>query len=479
MEIKNKMQTAKLKSEYNFEQAVALWRINRVVAPIAIVIPLILIMISDPINFPDVYREMLVGRMYAIIFGSIVLISSLFPGLKNLGQIFAMFLFLGMNLMAAHLSGVMNNESSVLLYWVFISIIGCGLMPLSPSYTVLVVLMPFIYYLIIYFGSGFYPDVAFRMALINVGSASLGAMAFKVAQFRIREREFFFRMSLKEANVEIAELNEKLKDENIHLTTELEVAKHIQTIVLPQKDEYNNFSDLDISCLMIPADEVGGDYYDTISFEKDGIITIGDVTDHGLHSGLIMMMVHTAIRALSQIEQSDIKKIFEIINKLLYDFRHKTADHRIMTLIILKYLGNGNFNLTGQHESIIILSPDGSFQDISSLDYGMFAGLENDVGDYLDTLKFELKQDDVLILYTDGLTEAMNQENEEFGKDGIISSAMPVRNGSADKIRSTIIKSCLDHIGSEKLLDDISIMIIKKTVKRRKIVKRRKMERGK
>ncbi len=463
MEIKNIVQTPELKSEYNLEQAEALWKINRVVAPIAIVIPLILIMFSDPFNFPDVYRQMFVGRMYAIIFSSIVLISSLFNRLKHLGQIFALLLFLGMNLMAAHLSGVMNNESSVLLYWVFISIIGCGLMPLSLSYTVLGVLISFIYYLIIYFGSGFYPDIAFRMALINVGSASLGAMAFKVAQFRIREREFFFRISLREANIEIAELNEKLKDENIHLTTELEVAKHIQTIVLPQKEEYAGFSDLDISCLMIPADEVGGDYYDTISFGNNGIITIGDVTDHGLHSGLIMMMVHTAIRALSQIEKDDIGKIFEIINKLLYDFRHKTSDHRIMTLIILKYMGDGRFKLTGQHESIIILSPDGSVKEISSLDYGIFAGLENNVEKYLDILNFELKKDEVLILYTDGLTEAMNKKDEEFGKDGIIKSALPVRKGSADKIRSTIMKSCLNHIGHEKLHDDMSIMIIKKT----------------
>lgn len=477
MKIKKLVHTPEQKAEYNREQSETLWKINRILAPVIIVIPVMLIMFSDPVNFPHVYHEMFLGRMYAIVLGFIVVIFSLIPGFRNWGQFFTLLLFLGFNLMAAHLSGVMNNESSVLLYWIFASIIGCGILPLSLSYTILVVFISFIYYLIVYFTSGFYPDVAFRMTLINVGSASIASMAFKVAQFRIREREFFFRMSLREANVEIAELNEKLKDENIHLTTELEVAKHIQTIVLPQKEEYTNFGDLDISCLMIPADEVGGDYYDTISFGSNGIITIGDVTDHGLHSGLIMMMVHTAIRALSQIEKDDIGKIFEIINKLLYDFRHKTSDHRIMTLIILKYLGNGSFKLTGQHESIIILSPDGSVQDISSLDYGMFAGLENGVGDYLKTLNFELKPDDTLILYTDGLTEAMNQENEEFGKDGIINSALPVRNGSADKIRSTIMKSCLDHMGSEKLLDDISIMIIKKTEKRRKTVKRKKIER--
>jgi len=464
MERKNIVQTPELKSEYNLEQAETAWKINRVVAPISIIIPAVLIIFSDKVNFPDFYSQMLTGRMYAIILGSIVVISSLFPKLKKYGQIFIFLLFLGFSLMSAHLSAVMNNENSTLTSWIFISIIGCGLLPFSISYTALVVILSFIYYVIIFLSSGFYPDLAFRMTFINIGAASIVAMAFKHAQTRIREREFFFRKSLRKANVEIEKLNEKLKDENIHLTTELEVAKHIQTIVLPQKDEYSQFADLEISCLMIPADEVGGDYYDTISFGKNGFITMGDVTDHGLHSGLIMMMVHTAIRALSQIEKNDIKKIFIIINKLLFDFRHKTSDRRIMTLLILKYMGKGKFELTGQHESLLIISPDGNTQDLSLLDYGMFAGLEENVEPYLDTLQFEIKKNDILILYTDGITEAMNSNNEEYGKSGILKSAVPVRKKSADKIKKAIIDDCLKHMGHEKLHDDMSIMIIKKTV---------------
>ncbi len=451
-----------LKSEYNREQAQRLWKINRIVAPVTILIPVFLILFSDRVNFPELYDQMFLGRMYAIVLGLIVVIFSFIPRFKHLGQFFAFLLFLGFNLMAAHLSGVMNNESSVLLYWVFASVIGCGLLPISMPYTIAVVVISFVYYIVVYFSHGFLPDVNFRMTLINVGSASIVAMAFKAAQAKIQEREFFFRRGLTRANEEIEKLNEKLKDENIHLNMELEVAKHIQTLVLPQKDEYHDFVDLNISCLMIPADEVGGDYYDTISFSDSGIITMGDVTDHGLHSGLIMMMVHTAIRVLSQIEKDDIKRIFRIINKLLYDFRHKTSDHRIMTLIILKYLGDGRFILTGQHESMIIIQKDGTVRDISSIDCGMFAGLEEDVERYTDTLDFEIKADDVLILYTDGLTEAMNRDNMDFGKKGIIDAAMPVRDKSADVIKSTVIKACLEHIGSERFYDDMSIMVIKK-----------------
>ncbi len=466
MEIDKIVQFPELKNEYNLEQAERSWKINRIVAPVSILFPVILILFSDRLNFPYYYHKMFLGRMYAIILGTLVILSSFIPKFKNQGQFFSFVLFLGFNLMAAHLSAVMNNDSSVLLYWVFASVIGCGLLPLSLPYTVAVVLLSFAYYIVVYFLSGFLPDVSFRMTLINVGSASIVAMAFKTAQARIQEREFLFRRGLTKANMEIEELNDKLKDENVHLNMELEVAKHIQTLVLPQKEEYHEFVDLNISCLMIPADEVGGDYYDTISFDDSGIITIGDVTDHGLHSGLIMMMVHTAIRVLSQIEKDDIEKIYLIINKLLYDFRYKTSDHRIMTLIILKYFGDGAFMLTGQHESLLIIGGDGSTRDISSLDCGMFAGLESDVDRYTDTLKFRIKDDDVLILYTDGLTEAMSATNIEFGKTGIINAVLPVRHENTDIIKSAIIKACLAHIGNEKMFDDISLLVIKKIKER-------------
>jgi len=463
MEAKKIVSTPELKHEYDREQAESLCKINRIAAPLAVLLVVFLTMFSDQINFPLFYRDMLAGRLFSIVLGSIVIIASYIPTLKSRGHIFSFLFFLGFSLMMAHLNGVMNNESSSQTGWLFINIIGCAIIPISLSYSAAVVVMSFAYYLIIYFSSGFVADIAFRMTLVNVGSASLMALALKVAQSRIREREFFFRKSLEKANVEIADLNEKLKDENIHLTLELEVAKHIQTVVLPQKDEYVNFEELDIACLMIPADEVGGDYYDTISFSQNGIIAMGDVTEHGLHSGLIMMMVHTAMRALSQIEREDIKGIFQIINKLLYDFRLKTSDHRLMTLIILKYLGKGKFIMTGQHESLIILKAGGEITDISSLDYGMYAGLEKDITPYLDILPFELNRGDVLILYTDGITEAMNKKEEQFGKEGIIAAALPVKDNGADRIRSTVIKKCLNHIGNEKVYDDISIMVIKKT----------------
>lgn len=74
MEMEKIVQIPELKSEYNREQAERLWKINRIVAPITILIPVILILFSDSVNFPYQYHQMFLGRMYAIGLGIIVVI---------------------------------------------------------------------------------------------------------------------------------------------------------------------------------------------------------------------------------------------------------------------------------------------------------------------------------------------------------------------------------------------------------------------
>lgn len=86
----------------------------------------------------------------------------------------------------------------------------------------------------------------------------------------------------------VKQLNEQLKAENIRIKAELDVARAMQQMILPKPNELNTIEDLDIAAYMAPADEVGGDYYDVLDY--DGAITlgIGDVTGHGLESGMAL-----------------------------------------------------------------------------------------------------------------------------------------------------------------------------------------------
>ncbi|MBE9040619.1 response regulator, partial [Oscillatoriales cyanobacterium LEGE 11467] len=92
----------------------------------------------------------------------------------------------------------------------------------------------------------------------------------------------------------------RLRAENIRLSTELEITRKLQQMLLPERGELDRIEGLDISGYMEPAEDVGGDYYDVL--ERDGRVKIGigDVTGHGLESGVLMIMVQTAVRTLLQ-----------------------------------------------------------------------------------------------------------------------------------------------------------------------------------
>jgi serine phosphatase RsbU (regulator of sigma subunit) len=451
-----------LKARYKLEQSEGLNKINRIFAWPLIGLLSYLTFFSDPASFPDMYMVMLPGRLTAIAIAVVVGVVSFLPFVRRFGVHISFFVFFGASFMMAWLTGVMDNHPSSIVAWAYVSVIFCGIYPLPVLLSAIVVLATNVVYVLAFFGSGYSSGVDFQQVLVNINSASLTTLILKIGIERVRKREFFFRTGLQKANGEIATLNNQLQDENLRLSHELQVAQHIQSVVLPTREEYTDFPDLDIACQMMPVAEVGGDYYDTIRIDEGGIISMGDVTDHGLHSGLIMMMVHTALRALSSIENENIRQIYSVINKILYDFRIKTEDHRIMSLIIIRYLGSGQFVMTGQHESLFIFRHDGTIEDISSMEYGMYAGLDDQVDKYLDVLAFTLEKEDVLVLYTDGVTEAVNEKDEFFAGKGIVHAVRPVFGSTAEVIKDAIVDGCVQHIGNQQVFDDISVMVLRK-----------------
>jgi len=95
---------------------------------------------------------------------------------------------------------------------------------------------------------------------------------------------------LGKANAAITTLNPQLQAENLRMGAELEVTRKLQHMLLPTAEELHQIADLDIACYMEPAAEVGGDYYDVLQHNGQIKIGIGDVTGHGLESGVLMVM---------------------------------------------------------------------------------------------------------------------------------------------------------------------------------------------
>ncbi len=324
-----------LLARYRAEVSETLHWINRLAIPPYLALISYLAIFADQMNYPEFFREMFVGRTVSMVTSALALCGSMLAGwspvFQKRGQLMAVLATAGSAFMIAHFAAVMQNHFSAQTAWIVGNILICGLYPISFGWSLGILLTSYAYYLLMYLGVYNGPiNLQFQMTLMNSGIAGTIALAIKFGFIVIRKREFFSRVRLERANRQIASLNEQLTDENMKMSLELDVARRMQHIVLPSGSDYSDFGDLDIACVMVTADDVGGDYYDIIRFEDDellgadetpisppdpkpakpadpgGMIAIGDVTGHGLNSGIIMMMVHVALRALSEIERRDL-----------------------------------------------------------------------------------------------------------------------------------------------------------------------------
>ncbi len=265
---------------------------------------------------------------------------------------------------------------------------------------------------------------------------------------------------LQRANEEITRLNERLQDENVRLSAELDVARRLQMMVLPPDSETRAIHDLDIACYMQPADEVGGDYYDVLKIGDSVFLGIGDVTGHGLPAGVIMLMAQTSLLTLSQSGEQDMERILSILNRVLYQNIARIRENKSMTLAVIRY-SDREFSLVGQHESVLICRTDGQVEEIDTMDLGFPVGLEDDIDDLILTARFQLKPGDVMLLYTDGITEAENWERQQFGQSRLTSLLSRYHQMDAREIKSRIISDVHAYIGKARIYDDISMLVVK------------------
>ncbi|HUX40510.1 MAG TPA: SpoIIE family protein phosphatase [Rectinemataceae bacterium] len=265
---------------------------------------------------------------------------------------------------------------------------------------------------------------------------------------------------LEEANASIRELNSRLSEENIRLGAEVEVARRLQLMVLPRKSELEAVRDLDIAAYMEPAAEVGGDYYDVL--QEGGIVKIGigDVTGHGLESGVLMLMVQTVARTLLDSGQYNPVRFLTLLNDVIYKNIKRIDTDKNLTVSFLDY-ADGRMTLSGQHEEVIIISADGSHKRMDTMDLGFPVGLEPDIGGFVATKELEFGAGDTLILFTDGITEALNEKHELYGIDRFIRSLVECRNGSAEAMKAASLESLRSFIGRQRVYDDISMIVIK------------------
>jgi len=298
------------------------------------------------------------------------------------------------------------------------------------------------------FGQG---DLEYRVRLKSQDEIGDIARSFNTMATNIREL-FDER---KRALIEFKAINKQLTETDNALWGEMQLARKIQTVLIPEKLKIPGF---DISAVMIPAEMIGGDYYDIIQNGDYIWIVIGDVSGHGLASGLIMMMAQTAIHTvLDQNPGITPNELLSTINTTLIKNIKKLGDSKYMTITVIACMDNTQFIYSGLHLPMLIYRAAHKQVDIIDT-HGIWIGLLPDISLINKNAVFTLSPGDILMLYTDGLIEARDNNNNLFSLENLTACFLEKCASPVDDIRDFI----LQKLHSYKTDDDVSILIIKK-----------------
>lgn len=252
--------------------------------------------------------------------------------------------------------------------------------------------------------------------------------------------------------------NASLVDERINrerMERELELAAEIQQTFQPSAPPVMpgyEFQGISFSCY-----EIGGDYYDFIERE-DGkmLVALGDVSGKGTAAALLMSSLHAAIHG--QIAaNTPVGESITLINEYLVE---NTPTNRFVTLFIAELTpatGELNFINAG-HNPPLIARADGTIEQLES--GGMPLGLMV-LGDY-EAGKVMLNSGDTLVIYSDGVSEANNLNEDEFGLDRLKDVIRANITASASGIRDKVESALSDFTGTAPANDDITLVIVKR-----------------
>jgi len=245
--------------------------------------------------------------------------------------------------------------------------------------------------------------------------------------------------------------------EKERLEKELDVAREIQRKILPSKNP--DFENLSVSSVFIPAFEVGGDYYDffEISKEKVGFI-IADVSGKGISAAFIMAEIKGIFESLSQMIESP-KEILVQANNILKSTLNKKSFVSALYGLIDMNEEVLYFSRAGHCPAILIRNGEVNLFKPS----GIGLGLTNSYHfkEHLEEFKIDLKQNDNLIFYTDGITEAKNKELEDFGDERFIKILLNNADQTVEKISNEVIKEVTLFSKDHSQYDDITLVILK------------------
>ncbi len=252
--------------------------------------------------------------------------------------------------------------------------------------------------------------------------------------------------------------------EQERLQREMQVAQEIQQTLLPRKvPELEGF---EVGYLYRAAKEVGGDYFDFLHVDErtEGIV-VADVSGKGVPGSLVMTMIRTALRMEARGNRSasdvmarmnafvteDMKKgmfvtmFYVVLDSVNRDVSYASAGHNPMILY------------RGQSDTTYFLKPKGIPVGINTPDQDLFRKT-------ISVEKLRLRQDDMLVIYTDGITEAMNTSREQFGEGRLLAAIKRYGSHTPQEFADKLNQEIEEFTGGAPQNDDITLVAVKERV---------------
>jgi serine phosphatase RsbU (regulator of sigma subunit) len=242
--------------------------------------------------------------------------------------------------------------------------------------------------------------------------------------------------------------------EKERLQSEIAIAADIQRNLLPS--EGPDHEGVTFAAHFEPTTSIGGDYYDVFKLSPTRLaVAIGDVSGHGLSTGLVMAMVKAAMTTLIE-EGADETSLFRRLNELV----HRSTERRaFMTLAFTVFdLERGTIRHTNAgHIYPYILRADGTGTSIDapSLPLGVRPELN------VRTVETDLRQGDTLVYVSDGIIEAQDEQGEPLGFDELEALLTTCAGLTAEEVRNTILDAVAHHAGAKPADDDRTVMVIR------------------
>jgi sigma-B regulation protein RsbU (phosphoserine phosphatase) len=174
-----------------------------------------------------------------------------------------------------------------------------------------------------------------------------------------------------------------------------------------------------------------------------------------------MLMTQTVVRTLQEIGEVDPVKFLDALNRTIYKNVQRMNSEKSLTLAIVNYAA-GKISISGQHEEILVVRNGGKVERIDTVDLGFPIGLDAKITDFIHQVTFDLQPSDGVVLYTDGIPEANDINKVQYGVEKLCEVISENWHKAASEIKDSVIADLRQHIGTQKVFDDITLLVLKR-----------------